>query len=89
MPPSGALDADQGEGEVEHGKEVAGQLLPADEQSAEAVDPAVGALDWPSTRLLGGIRLAVAGLLATGTDVGIVAAAQDLAAEPEGVVALT
>ena len=87
MPPSGTLDANHGKGEVDHSNKVVGLLLPTDEQTAEAVDPAVGPLDRPAAGFLAGFGTPVFGLLAAAADVGIVLATQHFPAEPEGVVA--
>jgi hypothetical protein len=87
LPPCGALDADQSKGEVEHGQEVVGPFFPANQQAAEAVDPAVGPLNWPAAGLLAGFGTPVFSLLAARPDMGIVLAAQDLPPEPKGIVA--
>jgi hypothetical protein len=49
------LPDDNTTGEVEHGLIVLGLLLPANEQSPEAIDPGMDAFDHPAPGLVVGI----------------------------------
>lgn len=57
---------DDGAGEVEHGEVVLGALLPAGEQTPEAVEPGVGALDDPPSRAVARLVADRVGLFAAG-----------------------
>ena len=46
------LPSDDATGELEHSLIVLGFLLPTDEQSSEAIDPGMHALDYPAPGLM-------------------------------------
>jgi len=48
-----AIDDEAG-GELDEGEVILGHLLPADEQAAEAVEPAVPDFDHPASRRVAG-----------------------------------
>ena len=70
MSPVGGAPADQAAGEVEHGEVGVGAFLPAGEDTAEAVEPGVGAFDDPAAGAEAGLVFDRLGFFAAATDVG-------------------